>query len=57
MSAETNPQGTLAATSGVLIGTGMTLVATNTGTTQILGGTFVLTGALLAVIRAWLRQP
>jgi len=52
-----NAQGTLAATSGIALGVGTTLISTGSGQTQLLGGAIFFAGVLTAIVRAWLRAP
>ncbi len=54
---DTNAQGTLAWASGALFGAGVPAALTTTGPTQIIAALFAFTGAVLTVVRAWLRSP
>lgn len=52
-----NAQGTLAFASGGLLTAGTAAALTSSGTTQLIAAGFVVLGAAVAVIRAWLRAP
>lgn len=52
-----NAQGTLAATSGIALGVGTTLISTGGGQSQLIGATIFFAGVLTAIVRAWLRAP
>ena len=52
-----NAQGTIAWASGALVGAGIPSALVTTGQTQLIAATFVVMGALMTVLRAWLRSP
>ncbi len=52
-----NAQGTLAFTSGALTTNGLALIASSTGQTQLIGLALAISGALVAIYRAYLRAP